>query len=75
MCKCCEKCYYFILVTSLPLNIQKGFFKNTLHDMAQSSSIFTGVAVVCQPVARLSLNGSSYITVCLAIERLIGNVF
>ena len=39
----------------------------------QDSKMMMNVFKVCLPVARVALNASSYITVSMALERVIGN--
>ena len=63
---------YHVLVTYTPVTLQKAYTESNISEI-QKYPVLIGITVVCVPFARMALNGSSYITVSMAIERLIGN--
>ena len=63
-----------ITVFHLPLCIYKTIIQADLQDLLKSKGM-TSAFKVCLPVARVALNASSYITVGMALERVIGTKF
>ena len=63
-----------ITVFHLPLCIYKTIIQADLQDLLKSKGM-TSAFKVCLPVARVALNASSYITVGIALERVIGTKF
>ena len=66
-----EKQYLSFLVTSLPISLQKAYLSNDISAIDRSGTLLD-IGRIFSPVARIFLNGSSYVTVSMAIERLIG---
>ena len=63
---------YHVLVTFTPVTLQKAYTESNISEI-QKSRVLIDITAFCVPFARMALNGSSYITVSMAIERLIGN--
>ena len=55
------------------MSLQKAYTESNLHTIANSKWVLD-IGKFCTPFARLSLNASSYITVSMSIERLLGNI-
>ena len=64
---------FFIFFTAfgLPVNLQKAFTESNLQKQ-EKYALLLAIGKICTPLARISLNGSSYVTVSMAIERALG---
>ena len=57
----------------LPVNLQKAFTESNLQKQ-EKYALLLAIGKICTPLARISLNGSSYVTVSMAIERALGKI-
>ena len=65
--------HYYFSVSTFPLSFQKAYFKGNIHHIMSSPNLVaTGKLLTLG--GRLSMNGSSLITVCVSLERFLGNV-
>ena len=72
MSKIYAKCNIFpFLVTGLPVSLQKVYLNNDLSTIEKSDTLLD-IGRCFTSIARIALNGSAYVTVSMAIERLIG---
>ena len=55
------------------MNLQKAFTESNLQKQ-EKYALLLAIGKVCTPLARISLNGSSYVTVSMAIERALGKI-
>ena len=67
----CHMQYFFVLVTGLPVSLQKVYLNNDLSTIEKSDTLLD-IGRCFTSIARIALNGSAYVTVSMAIERLIG---
>ena len=56
-----------------PLSFQKAYFKSNIHH-GMTPSTWWDIQKVLTLFARLSLNGSTLIVICVSFERFIGNM-
>ena len=67
----CQMQYFSFLVTGLPVSLQKVYLNNDLSTIEKSDTLLD-IGRCFTSIARIALNGSAYVTVSMAIERLIG---
>ena len=63
--------YFSVLVTGLPVSLQKVYLNNDISTIEKSDTILD-IGRCFTSIARIALNGSAYVTVSMSIERLIG---
>ena len=63
--------FIFFIAFGLPVNLQKAFTESNLQKQ-EKYALLLAIGKICTPLARISLNGSSYVTVSMAIERALG---
>ena len=66
------KFHFQFLVSMFPLSFQKAYFKSNIHH-GMTPSTWWDIQKVLTLFARLSLNGSTLIVICVSFERFIGN--